>query len=345
MQKFKKSKMFRHVTERQKPSIKASWVRKLLSGCKAYEADFELFSLLHDIHLASQLTSLVAVADRQKMAPEDAASSNNGFDTYWLKENEKLEDMCRQMGQFPNLFMTIAPGEWKFDWNRGVHQWRKESGESLSDAQATFAIHMHHVIGSILHEVILKRGDVDLNDPQFKARVAAGIGKVHQYSFRWEFQSRGTLHVHIVAWVDFSDEVFGGSLGANLEWDPTVLNGRSNRKAVNPALVDYLEKMFNASVDVQCGDGNAAHLKYVTGYVSKASDALTFKQKIYVQKDCTTWRQTYRLLRTKSKNRTNRKFKNSRSQEHPKCKHSTIPKSKKVKTNQKIENSPNRKIE
>ena len=53
--------------------------------------------------------------------------------------------------------------------------------------------------------------------------------------------------------------------------------------------------MFNASVDVQT-KGTAAFLKYVTGYVPKASDALTFKQKVYRQSGTSQWRQAYRLL-------------------------------------------------
>ena len=68
--------------------------------------------------------------------------------------------MCRQMGSMPNLYFTIAPGEWKFDYNRALHEWRKGTGETLSDAQATFAIHMHHVIGTILRDIVLKKGKV-----------------------------------------------------------------------------------------------------------------------------------------------------------------------------------------
>ena len=74
--------------------------------------------------------------------------------------------MCRQMKSMPNFFLTIAPGEWKFDWNRSMHEWRKGTGESISDAQASFTIHMHHVIGTILREIIFKKGEIDETSPQ-----------------------------------------------------------------------------------------------------------------------------------------------------------------------------------
>ena len=191
--------------------------------CVSYESDFELFSLLYDIALASQISGVVAMADKNKIAPEEAASNMQNFDSYWLKEQEKLEDICRQhkqqarqqhasnaraeedeireraqrgesraqikkemtinksvwsdhdieqiiqgkpiklpdmdVGQgMPNAFLTIAPAEWKFNWHRGVQQWRKEVGCSLSDGQAIMTLHMHHVIGTVLKEVLLKKG-------------------------------------------------------------------------------------------------------------------------------------------------------------------------------------------
>ena len=79
------------------------------------------------------------------------------FDAFWLKEREKLEDMCRQRKASPNLFFTIAPAEWKAIWHRGVQQWRKETG-SLSEGQAIMTLHLHHVLGAILKDVVLRRG-------------------------------------------------------------------------------------------------------------------------------------------------------------------------------------------
>ena len=139
-----------------------------MSTCRSYEADFDLFSLLYDIDLAKTLTSLIHVADRQKISPEDAATSKPSFDVYWQRESEKLTDLCRQMGEFPNLFFTLAPAEWNFEWHRAL--FREEEGdgiEAITARQATFAIHMHHVIGSILQEIGLKQGEADAAKQEF----------------------------------------------------------------------------------------------------------------------------------------------------------------------------------
>ena len=77
-----------------------------------YEQDFDLFALLYDISLARQINSIVKVSEQQQIAPEDAAATHQNFDAYWVSEQEKLEDMCRQQHSLPNLFFTIAPAEW-----------------------------------------------------------------------------------------------------------------------------------------------------------------------------------------------------------------------------------------
>ena len=93
---------FGHTTESQKPSLKRSWVRKMCSRCVSYMNDFALFSLLHDIALARQTSSIVSTAKEKNIAPDEAANNMHNFGAYWVREQHKLEDMCRQNG-LPNL--------------------------------------------------------------------------------------------------------------------------------------------------------------------------------------------------------------------------------------------------
>ena len=355
------------IGERSKPSMKASWVRKLTSKVSSYQADFPLFCLLHDIALAKQISSVVAVAKDKGIAPDEAANHMQNFGAFWVRETHKLEDICRQRG-LPNLFWTVAPAEWKFPLHEGMFYGHKKMG-TLEDRIALLTVHMYHVLSELIEEVILPKGErpatpecvkkweqtsfdaaagqyeklgakhtageritgAVLKDflklfpaevqKEFKLgfdvgeaptqdriktvleacreaiRVRAGwfcIKKVHDFCFRFEYQGRGTLHVHVLAWVDYD---VSPSWQGSLQWLTGRTSPPTNRSS---PMVRYLERMFGSSVDVQCKEGSACLLRYVAGYVSKQSDALVFNAKEWQERDAaggtTAWRQIYRLL-------------------------------------------------
>ena len=140
---------------------------------------------------------------------------------------------------------------------------------------------MYNTLTQLLDELVLKCVDVP------------GTREVFEYAYRFEYQGRGTIHVHVVAWVVYHNEKdsFGNEV---------LLSGRS-RPPLNKdsPLLQFLEALFKSSVDVQCKEGMHCLLRYVTGYVSKASDALAFKHHEWKEQEVTSgsqWKQIYRLL-------------------------------------------------
>ena len=263
------------ITEKQRPSTKASFLRKLLSRCQSYQADFQLLALLHDIALARQINGLVKAATDRGLALEEATVGMQNFSAFWAVERSKLEDVCRQR-EMPNLFFTVAPAEWKFQLHEGMFG-HCQQPDALEKAQAALALHMRHVLAELVEKCVLNKDD---------PCRAPGIKAVRDYSLRFEFQGRGTLHVHVVAWVVYDQP----------EQD---LSGRSGQAEAKSPLLLYLERLFDSRVDVQCQRGEHCLLSYVTGYLSKASDALAFSHKEWSSArdlPLSQWRQTYRLL-------------------------------------------------
>jgi hypothetical protein len=263
------------ISSSERPSLKASFFRKLLSRCQDYQEDFPLFALLYDIALARQINALVKVAHDQKLAPDEAAKGMQNFSAFWDTQRAQLEDMCRQNGM-PNLFFTVAPAEWKFQLHQGMFGHCSDPKE-LSKAQAAVTMHMYHVLNEIIEKLVLNM------EQQCKA---PGIKSVKDYSLRFEFQGRGTLHIHVVGWVEYENKA-------------EDLSGRTGQSGMKSRLLSYLEKLFAARVDVQCQKGEHCLMRYVTGYTSKASDALEFKRNEWSQSGSaplSQWRQVYRLL-------------------------------------------------
>ena len=238
--------------------------------------------------MAKQIMTKLTMAEHKNITPDVMSSGMTNSESYWRHEQDVLADVVRIMEElcrslldpdlqaycagdmqsekslaFPNLFITIAPGEWK----TAMHMSTKPFADSqqLSEAQSILTLHLYHYLTSVVKKL--------LNSSFFK--------KCYQYVIRYEFQGRGTLHLHIAAWVLPDDARPIASLV-----------GQSRKKA--SPLVDLLEELCHASIDVQEGSG---HLNYINGYTTKASDALNFCIKPYAAKKVDhKWLTTYRLL-------------------------------------------------
>lgn len=269
----------------QTPSLNTSFERKLLSRAEGYQDDYLLQCLLADVSLASKISAFVSIADGLNMAPDEVAAVSQNFNAFWVRATAKLQDMCRQMDAMPNLFFTVAPAEWKFPLPEALLGLLP--GKALSERHALLTRHVYHCLLELLRHCFLDT-----------VRAKVGVEEVHEYALRFEFQDRGTMHVHVVAWVTYDNEFMVDGFDS----DPARFGGRSGTKHSSP-LVKLLESLFNASVDVQCANGKHCLLQYVTGYAAKASDSLKFKSKDFNDagvERLSKWRQIFRLLSKKA---------------------------------------------
>ena len=125
-------------------SLKASFNKKILSRCRAYEELPNLTFLWRDLAFAKTVTSKYRNASRHIVAPDVAAASTITSESFWRREQDYTADMVRQMAHqervdepgsllydymhpvlmlmpacllsraFPNLSITVSPTEWKF---------------------------------------------------------------------------------------------------------------------------------------------------------------------------------------------------------------------------------------
>ena len=116
------------------------------------------------------------------------------------------------------------------------------------------------------------------------------FAETYDWCLRVEFQGRGTLHIHMCAWVRFPENCHNPITGKNSH------EGRSGQSSSSP-LLQLLEELFHGSVDIQCDNLGEQLLNYVTGYAAKAHDALEWKAREY-GKDLGNhkWLMVYRLL-------------------------------------------------
>ena len=95
-------------TESQHYSGKQSFIRKLLSRCKAYEQVPALLFYLHDVFFARMLLSKMTVAEQHGVTPDITADSSIQSESYWRHEQDITADIVRQMFR---LCRESAPGD------------------------------------------------------------------------------------------------------------------------------------------------------------------------------------------------------------------------------------------
>ena len=282
-----------HIGLGQTLSMKASVLRKCLSLCGAYQRDVLWIFLMHDIIMARNCSAMISMAERRGLPPEALASRHQQTEAYWRREQDCHADIIRQMRQrcrdrenypdlwahcnmgrqmslaFPNLFLTIAPCEWKFPLLYSLfEQYKFPENEpkliALSELGGPLALHLYNVLMSVMSRLI--------GSTEFWRSIL-------NYVIRVEFQGRGTLHIHVAMWA--------------LLYAHKDLRGKSG-EINSSALVDFLSSIGFESIDIQYGEG---YLNYINGYVNKASDALDFRLREHLRAgESHRWRITYRLL-------------------------------------------------
>ena len=138
-----------------------------------------------------------------------------------------LCDVVRQHAQlrgrdraFPNLFITVAPAEWKVLLHQPLFaDWK--AADRISACQGLLSEHIYDIFYDAMKQILRPNDYFDC---------------VFDYVIRLEFQGRKTEHIHIAAWVT-----------------PKMnLSGRSGL-ADRSSFVMFMEEVFRGSVDVQEG--------------------------------------------------------------------------------------------
>ena len=86
-----------HVAEEQRVQIRVSVLRKLLSPCLGYAADFKLLFLLFDIFSARRIMGIQKIASVRGVSAEIASQNRADSEAYWRREQDYLCDIVRQM--------------------------------------------------------------------------------------------------------------------------------------------------------------------------------------------------------------------------------------------------------
>lgn len=312
-------------------SGKLSFLAKCFGPILDYSMDFQLLQYIFDRWMFKTITGAVNQANFAGCTPYTALSSKTFSPSFWQRQHRYLLDVVRQKG-FPNLFITISPSEWTFTSPFWLDQQRDYYSLKPLKTPLFETSHFIHVLEQIVRGYLCGTNDQRWSNHLFSYNNLKNKTNVDTFFYRFEFQERGTVHLHLLLWLhDFQHIQFKG-IRADIPQDDDPLqqyvtkfqksNSRSKSLSIQPqdtyvttedkkqylhikhtpeafaenlrAYIDTLLPSLKCSMDVQTSDGHGMILRYVTSYVSKWSE--TFHNTSLFNNDINASHAAFRYL-------------------------------------------------
>ena len=191
---------------------------------------------------------------------------------------------------------------------------RNQTGKGATELAIPKTIHIAHVLEQYIRGYLCGSNTKRWKNHLFAKKSDPSANNVTKYFYRFEFRKRGTLHAHILIWLDDINNVNVTKLSATIPWgnvqeaflvydlqksrtsslplrqvpnrvltenNETYLafhHSRTDKDCNLRAFVPAVTGSLQCSMDVQSSDGKAMLLKYVTSYVAKCHDAVKTQQ-------------------------------------------------------------------
>jgi len=184
--------------------------------------DFNLLQYQYDRWLFKTVSGAVESGKALGTSPQRALETKSFSTAYWQWQHRMLKDAVRQFG-YPSLFITVSPAEWKMPHPRWLEA---RSNRFSSDYRAV----PYELTVAILHtlEQICRGYIAGANDTKWKKHVLSDTRSpanrnVRMYFYRFEFQKRGTPHVHMLVLLKSMKNLHPHRFSASVPLDNSLL--------------------------------------------------------------------------------------------------------------------------
>ena len=263
----------------------------------------------YDRWLFKTVTGAVESGWAHDTSPMRALETKTFSTGYWRWQHRLLKDSVRQFG-FPSLFITISPAEWNFPYPF----WFKERQKKISADPRHLP---YECTVSIMHTLEqLSRGYIiGTNNGRWKKHLLSDTRSPNNknllnYFYRFEFQKRGTPHIHMLVWLrsckNLDSKRFSATAPTDHSWIAHLVRKLQGSSKPHPSLlvrhlptdfqrdvikfqyshddynrntrayVDSILGVTNSHMDVQCTDGRDMLLQYATSYTKMKDHDLLY---------------------------------------------------------------------
>ena len=318
--------------QNNRASSKISYMHKVLSPVVDFAINCDILQYQYDRWLFKTITGAVNASKASGCSPNRSLENKSFSKTFWQHQHLFLIDAVHQYG-FPSLFITISPYEWTFPFPPFIEEIRNIYGKDTTEVAVLETLHIAHVAEQLVRGYVTGG-----NSNRWRTHVLCNVHdppskNVRTYFYRFEFQQRGTVHLHMLVWLEDVSCIRADLMHASVPWDNArdaflVANTQKSDRSCLPvnnapdafttdpngnttlqfqyteddaernirAFITTLLGSLKCRTDVQLADGKAMLLKYVSSYVTKMHDSAT-SEGLYC-KDVTGYQAAHSFLRT-----------------------------------------------
>ena len=293
-------------------SVKKSFCAKLFSEIVDYALHFDLLQWQYDRALYKVVSGAINTARFSHCSPARALDAKPFSPTYWQWQHRYLLDAVQQFG-LPDAFITISPYEWSFPFPDWLSSIRKCTGMGPTQLPMYETFHITHVLEQLVRGYLCGSTNQKWSQHIFSYNNSTIQKNVKTFFYRFEFQERGTVHLHMLVWLRDIAKARHEFIRADIPSSHTELaywvnklqpsdkpayclnlqseesffrleNGKNVQHLKYPAIEFALHlRAYIATVlpalkcrmDYQTTDGIGMLLRYVTSYVTKSHDSTT----------------------------------------------------------------------
>ena len=291
--------------------MKVSFHTKLLSEILDYALHYDLLQFQYDRWLYKTVSGAINTARFLKCSPARSLDTKTFSATYWQWQHRYLLDAVQQFG-LPDIFITLSPFEWSFPFPQWLQDIRSKTGGGPTQLAGYETAHIVHVLAQVVRGYLCGSNSNKWSNHIFSYNNIANRPNVKTYFYRFEFQKRGTAHLHLLIWLqditkikhqfiradipndhpDFSYLAWKHqgsdkpSYFLNLQEQQTFFENKGEQAILHlkhpadafalnlRAYISTLLPALQCSMDFQTTDGRAMLLSYVTSYVTEWQDGL-----------------------------------------------------------------------
>lgn len=293
-------------------SSKKSFLTKVHSQIIDYSLHFDLLLFHYDRWIFKTVTGAMTSARMFKCSPARSLDDKTFSPEYWRWQHRFLLDAVRQFG-LPTVFMTFSPYEWSFPFPSWLQNIRCQTGMGPTNLAAYETFHIAHVLEQIVRGYLCGSNDARWSQHIFTYNGKKNMKNIQTYFYRFEFQGRGTVHLHLLVWIKNLAQINYKYIRADipdndpdlaflvhqlqpsddaspflhLQTEDTHIERKNEQQLIHlkhpaeafalnlRAYITTLLPALKCRMDFQTADGNGMLLKYVCSYVSKTHDAFS----------------------------------------------------------------------